>query len=371
MSLTKLPRGVSIVLVLACALAAPAAAQVHHEGHTGPGSLYEIDVPQDWNGTLVLYAHGIVPADAPVMLPSADPVNAALRDGLLALGFAVAASSYSSNGWALDDAVRRTHQLRGLFTAKVGRAHHTLLVGGSMGALAAVKLSEQHPAQYDGVLALCGPLGGAQAEIQYAGDAWVTFDYYFPGVLPAPFGPADPYAVLAALAADPAAAAQWISAAQLPGANPAELQDSAVFASQFIVRYAPDFSARVNGKMPYDNMQTMYSVFGNAGLGALLNAGVDRYEADPAALNYYERNYETSGDLGVPVVTLHNTRDPAIPFEHEALFAEKVAEAGRSDLLLQIPVDTWGHCNFTPTEVQYALGKLLQWVMTGQKPTLP
>ena len=58
---------------------------MHYEGHTGPGSLYEIDVPQDWNGALVLYAHGIVPADAPVMLPSADPVNAALRDGLLAL----------------------------------------------------------------------------------------------------------------------------------------------------------------------------------------------------------------------------------------------------------------------------------------------
>jgi hypothetical protein len=47
-----------------------ASAQAHYEGTAGPGSLYEIDVPANWNGDLVLYAHGIVEASLPVRPPT-------------------------------------------------------------------------------------------------------------------------------------------------------------------------------------------------------------------------------------------------------------------------------------------------------------
>src|SRR5512132_4369251 len=96
-------------------LAAPQArAQSHFEGDIAPGSGYEIDVPAAWNGALVLYAHGLIQAGLPVAPPSALPDYVALRTALLSNGFALAASSFSSNGWALADAVRRTHQLSGL-----------------------------------------------------------------------------------------------------------------------------------------------------------------------------------------------------------------------------------------------------------------
>ena len=68
------------------------------------------------------------------------------------------------------------------------------------------------------------------------------------------------------------------------------------------------------------------------------------------------------------MLTLHTTRDPAIPFSHETVFAATVAGAGRSNLLTQVPIDRWGHCTFTPAEVQTAFGTFVQWVETGVKP---
>ena len=72
--------------------------------------------------------------------------------------------------------------------------------------------------------------------------------------------------------------------------------------------------------------------------------------------------------IGVPVLTVHTTRDPGIPFSHEELFAATVGAAGRSDLLVQRPIDRWGHCAITPGEIQAAFADLVEWVTTGQRP---
>ena len=377
---------IGVVLALTPSLAA---AQSHFEGEIGPGSSYEIDVPAAWNGGLVLYAHGLVQADLPLLTPSQQPEYDALRTALLSAGFALAASSYSSNGWALADAVRRTHQLNGIFESKVAAPRRTFLIGASMGALVAVKLAETQANQYDGALALCGPLGGALPELQHVGDGRVIFDYYFPGVLPpfdvpagaaflSPLDPGGPSSlflgVVASLAASPRATIRWASAANLPFANLAELADSALTFIGFSLRYTNDFSERVDGKLPYDNSDTNYVVDAtsdpvlNEFLSGVLNANVRRFDKDEAAVNDSDRNYTPSGRIGIPVLTLHTTRDPAVPAAHETVFAATVAGAGRSHLLTQVPIDRWGHCSFTAAEVQTAFGSLVQWVETGVKP---
>jgi pimeloyl-ACP methyl ester carboxylesterase len=381
----------ALVAALFCGATLTARAQAHYEGAAGPGSLYEIDVPANWNGDLVLYAHGIVQASLPVSSPTTQDGYNLLRSRLLANGYAVAASSYSSNGWSLADAVRRTHQLSQFVDEKAGRPRRTFLVGHSMGALAIVKLAAQHPLEYDGVLAMCGPLGGALAELQYAGDARVTFDYYFPNVLPgtafdvppgtqylSPFDAGGPNAlflkVYTALSSNPVAAFQWARAAKLPFTTEAELGNSALYVVGFLVRYTADFIERVKGKMPFDNGDVRYQVNvttdpqTNAYLSGLLNAGVERFQADPAALRYYEHNYTPNGQIDIPVITLHTTRDPAIPFSHEEMFAETVAAAGRSAHLVQRAADRWGHCAFSPDEVDSAFTDLVRWVETGQRP---
>lgn len=384
-------RRAALVVAVVCGATAAASAQTHYEGAAGPGSLYEIDVPANWNGDLVLYAHGIVEAGLPVRLPTTQDGYHILRSHLLADGYAVAASSYSSNGWALADAVRRTHQLNEIVARTAGRPRRTFLVGHSMGALAIVKLAEQHPEEYDGVLAMCGPLGGAVAELQYAGDARVTFDYYFPNVLPgtalnvppgtqylSPFdagGPSQLFLeVYSALSANPSATFQWATAAKLPFITETELGNAALYAVGFLVRYSRDFIERVNGKMPFDNEDVAYQVnvtldpATNAYLSGLLNAGVQRFKADRPALRYYERNYTPTGQIDIPLMTLHTTRDPAIPVSHEAMFAKTVAAAGRSERLVQRAIDRWGHCAFTSSEVEAAFSDLVGWVNSGQRP---
>ena len=372
-------------------LTVTASAQTHYEGALGPGSLYEIDVPASWNGDLVLYAHGIVEASLPVSRPTMQDGYGILRSHLLADGYAVAASSFSTNGWSLADAVIRTHQLGKIAAARAGQPRRTFLVGHSMGALAIVKLAEKYPRAYDGVLAMCGALGGARAELQYAGDARVSFDYFFPNVLPggpfevppgtqylSPFDAGGPnplfLQVYAALSANPAATFQWATAAKLPFITQTELANSALYVVGFLVRYAADFIERVNGKMPYDNQQVVYQVnvtpdpATNAYLSGLLNSGVERFEADRSALQYYQRNYTPTGEIDIPVLTLHTTRDPAIPYSQEVLFAETVAAAGRAAQLVQRPIDRWGHCAFTPSEVDSAFTDLVGWVNSGQRP---
>ena len=384
-SLRRLIVPVVVVVVLASAPAAGFGQVVkHEEGSIGPGSFYEMDVPVTpvpWNGILVLYAHGIVQADQPVVTPSRLDGYDGLRSGLLASGFAVAASSFSTNGWAVADAVRRTHQLGQLFVSKFGQPTRVLLMGHSLGGLVIVKLAETYPGQYDGALALCAPLGGGIAEIRYAGDARVTLDAFFRDLLPGtPFyvPPGTQFytgselynRALGTLATHPEQLRQWVLTAGIPfnpGSSPLQaftgMLSSAMYFVGFQLRYTNDFIERVNGKIPYDNVATTYVVPGDEDTSEQLNVEVRRYFADQAALNYYDRNYEPTGDIRFPVVTLHSTWDPGVPLWHEDLYARKVAEAGNSGLLTQLTEDVWGHCTMTPQRTFEAFGILVGQVL--------
>lgn len=93
------------VLVLAGAVAslfsvatpAPAAAVRSFTG-TIDGAPYQVEVPQPWNGTLVLWSHGYeAPNSRPQALP-ADAPDDESRAWLLGGGYALAASAYSRQG---------------------------------------------------------------------------------------------------------------------------------------------------------------------------------------------------------------------------------------------------------------------------------
>jgi hypothetical protein len=74
-------------------------------GTAADGSTFKAEVPADWNGTLLLYSHGYVPSFVPN--PPADTWrNRTVADHLLAEGYALAGSSYASNGWAVNEALR-------------------------------------------------------------------------------------------------------------------------------------------------------------------------------------------------------------------------------------------------------------------------
>ena len=79
-------------------------------GEIGPGSSYFLFVPEAWNGELVLYVHGYTAPPFPLGPPPTEPVDA-LRDQILARGFAFGYSTFSENGYALQDAVQAHRDL--------------------------------------------------------------------------------------------------------------------------------------------------------------------------------------------------------------------------------------------------------------------
>jgi dienelactone hydrolase len=118
-----------------------------------------------------------------------------------------------------------------------------------------------------------------------------------------------------------------------------------------------DAQQRLAGQ-PFDNATRIYS---GSSDDAALNAGVARFSADPAALAAMNA-FETAGNLRVPVVTLHTTGDPIVPYEQQRLYAAKVGRSGATARLTQIPVERYGHCNFESSELVGAFTSLIDRV---------
>lgn len=353
-------------------------------GKTGPGSSYALFVPSGWNGELVVYAHGYEQPFLPVSFP--DREFAGLRDWLLVNDFAVAYSSYSHTGYAVKDGAIRTHQLNGLFTAAFSEPARTYLFGISMGGLVVDLLSERNGAQYDGTLAACGVLGGGMLNATYVANFRVLFDHFFPGALPGSLyampdgylvippnpdtgypGSAGFWAIYNAVGANPLRAMEMAGMDQLDLAynNFPELMTSFLHVLGYQVNGANALTEQLHGHGFFDNIAVTYS---GSTDDAAVNAGVARYSADPAAVNYLTHWYEPTGDIRAPFLTIHTTRDPLVPVAAEDSFALRVAESGASHLLLQRNVDSFGHCGFGAADLPTAFMSLVQWVRTGVKP---
>ena len=367
------------------------------EGETGPGSLYAIYVPREWNGDAVFYAHGIRPPLAPITLSDQDNFFE-VRDALGAQGYAFVYSSFSENGLVVKDGALRTHQLRGLLASEIrGQPVRSYLAGYSLGAGIAVYLAEHFPRQYDGALSMCGMIGGSQIELDYAGHVRALFDYFYPGVLPGDVTQVtEPLLtqaqitalVVGAISSNPTGLYSIASTVQTPLAyapigsvtNPADpafqtLVQSLVTALYYQHIGTNDMVARTHGHTPVDNTQTVYTVgtliIPNPALAFLIaqaNQGVQRYAATPDAQNYNEKWFAPTGNLQIPVVSVHNLWDPLVPYFHEAAYAQAVAEAGSSAMLLQRAVANYGHCNFPTSLVLSSFQTLVDWVQTGVKP---
>ncbi|MFL6711353.1 MAG: hypothetical protein ACJ8LN_00280, partial [Sulfurifustis sp.] len=135
-----------------------------------------------WNGVLLIGVHGYVEPDDPLALPALEEGGIPAARALLDLGFGFATTSFHKNGYAVEQAGNDIDALVQAFKNSVASPRTVLLVGASEGGLITTMLIERNPATYAGGLALCGPLGGANAEIDYLTDFRVVFDYLFPQV---------------------------------------------------------------------------------------------------------------------------------------------------------------------------------------------
>src|SRR5437867_45172 len=99
-----------------------------------------------------------------------------------------------------------------------------------------------------------------------------------------------------------------------------------------------------------------------------VNAGVGRFAAQAGGLRFLSDYYQTRGTLAIPLLTLHTTLDPDVPFFHERVYAKIVATARTAKWLTQQSVQRYGHCNVTPAEVATTLSRLVSWAENGVKP---
>jgi hypothetical protein len=339
----------------------PDSREIH--GRVGQGSEYAIFVPDDWNGDLVLYTHGYIPAAAPVGIASVEALGehlAELRAFLLAYGFAVAYSSYSENGFNVKEGAIATNQLRELFAAKVRPPGSTFLIAQSLGALDAMALVERDPDSYSGVLSVAGVLAGSQAAIDYYGHVRVLFDLFYPGVLPGSLLelPNDidlfndiivPAATAMALHPEGAFAISQLDQAPVPFRDGTELGTSIVAALVFHAIALEDLLARTHGHSFFGNDKTVYtSATLPPEVVAYINASAPRFSLAPDAGAYLAHYYETTGRLLVPAITLHMRWDPIAPLFHETVYRTRVEANGRPDLLEQRTIDQYGHPGAPP-----------------------
>lgn len=344
-----------------------------HDPQYPADQLIVICIPPDWNGQLVVYAHGYVPVQALLALPLAEltlPDGTFVPNLVLSQGFAFAATSYHKNGYAVEQARKDLNDLVNYFKTQVlpGSLQKVYITGASEGGEIAALMIEHFPDKYAGALALCGPIGGGPYQVQYLSDFRAVFDYFFPtvfsfGVTDVPVNeflnwPNDTQAIATALAVDPGATAQLfnVTGAALNPQDPSSAVTTAVGVLFYSIWGTNDLIATAGG-MPYDNQSTIYSGSFN---DTALNAGVERVDADGRAQAYMRRFYQTTGELQRPLVTLHTTLDPLVPFQHEVIYSGLAAQAGNSNLLTVIPITRYGHCNFSAQEVLGAFGLLVQ-----------
>ncbi|MEU6373114.1 alpha/beta fold hydrolase [Streptomyces sp. NPDC046909] len=412
----RTPTALAVLTATLCAATAvpaqaAAATDTHLEGQLPSGAKYLMDVPADWNGTVLLYSHGYRPAGAPVSAQNA-PSSAVLAK-LLAEGYALIGSSYATNGWAITDAVPDQLATLDLFTAKFGKARESIAWGTSYGGFVTTTLAERYADRFDGSLSMCGLVQGGvanwnstldpvfalktllapDADIQLAGFADQS----------AAAGAAN---ALSAKVTDaqqtPAGRARIALAAALhniPGYNDASQTEPGPtdWAAQQANQYAavsgllglPAFSwrqeaeSRAGGNMSWNTGVDYTAMLGRSPLykevtelykeaGLSLRTDLKalnrapRISADAEAVRWMRRTSVLSGRLTDPQLNIHTTGDALIPVQAESAYRRAATTAGSGPLLRQAYVDGPGHCAFTTGEMTGALHTLEHRLDTGR-----
>ncbi len=385
-------------------------------GSTSDGSTWKIEVPDSWNGTLLLYSHGYVPPTTPAGQPATNPPaddfqDRQTADYLLAHGYALAGSSYPNVGWAVKEAVPDQIGVLKEFRRDFGGPARTIAWGHSMGGMITADLVQTYPHLFDGALPMCGILGGGVGLWNQNLDletAFKTLMEQDPN--PAVSGPASALqlvhvqnpqantgaaeAALAGAQTTPEGRARlalasalfnlptWFDAgAPEPAPTDYASQEMNQFqALQVQVAFVFGFRAELEGRAggnPTWNTGVDYgrlfrrssdreearALYAAAGLdlrGDLrrINAA-PRISADRPAVKYMVRNVVFNGRIDVPVLTMHTTSDWLVPVPHEQSYQQAVSNAGNSALLRQLFVHRAGHCEFSDAEMITALGALI------------
>ncbi|MEU3984420.1 hypothetical protein AB0F77_30795 [Streptomyces sp. NPDC026672] len=359
-----------------------------YTGQDANGAYYAIAVPKNWNGSLVVHAHG-----GPDLGDGSDPARS-LDDlnrwaVMVDEGYAWAGSSYRRGGYGTRMGAIDTENVRRLFVREFGTPKRTYIHGQSWGGDVAAKAVEMYGRKngpYDGALLTSGVLGGGSRGYDYRVDLRVVYQYYCQNH-PRPTEPQYPLweglrpdstmtttglrarlqecTGYSSAPADRTALQQRnlddiLAVTKIPERTLESHLRFATFTFRDIV------STRLGGRNPFSNKGVWYS---GSHDDKALNAGVERFSADPAAVRDLSYDSDLTGKVDIPILTMHAIDDPTAFVEHEAAYRATLQGAHRDRYLVQTFTDEHEHSQLSNSEYANSISALDRWVRTGRKPT--
>ena len=158
------------------------------------GAPYLMIAAANFNGTVLLWSHGVRPAiDIPATLAPVGPytkTNAAVPgplvpadmsvvNKLVAAGYGVAGSGFSRQGINTTEALAANKELIATFKTKFPTTKTVIAWGESLGAMHSQMLAEKNPELVDGVILGCPAANPQDALMTYFGDALWGFKALF------------------------------------------------------------------------------------------------------------------------------------------------------------------------------------------------
>ena len=367
-------RVLAIGLVSAATTARAAEGPGRYQGVLG-GAPYVINVPPDWNGGLVMFAHGYQGEGSGAGSLRKSPLDAHLTRR----GYAWAASGYRAWGYRPDWFMLDLLALRALFINRFGQPRWTIIHGQSMGGHVTIASLELYPDMYQGALIECGVIDGVGLADWH--DAYTAAAEYFSGL---------PLLDTLRPEFDALVYGPWLELMGTPGHYTERGQrfdsvvkqlsggDLPLRLDGLVERYVQDLNPRDPGPAHArefarhaDTRHIVYDI--DPGLGvdaATLNREIPRVAPAPGARSY-EINpvfAELTGRIRVPVMSLHEIADFRVPFRLEQDYRQRTLAAGTAQLLVQRAVRQPGHCGIADEVREAAFDDLVLWIEEGTMP---
>ncbi|GGE42621.1 alpha/beta hydrolase [Halopseudomonas oceani] len=368
------------------------------------GAGYRIEVPENWNGHLVMYAHGYRGTGSTLTVD-----NPPMRKYLLDNGFAWAASSYSTNYYDVRAGVEDTNALALAFNAIAEENGRTLpapskyyITGFSLGGHVTAAAIEQETkdtannvVDYVGAAPFCGVVGDAELFNYFAG--YTIALSAFAGI------PVETFPLSETEAAERLAAARstlWTDFANDQSADGLTAQGQLLFQTlknlsggerpiyreafeefQLLLQSFAGSDGTVDGILLDNIVDTTGLTYRfETELGEPLsndeinfNSAIAQAEADPEAngprddgLRWVPR---INGEFDIPVVSAHTTGDLFVPFLMEQVYRERTIASGNDEWLVQRAIRSPGHCQFTLDEIDATFDAMIQWEQQNIVPT--
>lgn len=361
--------------------------------HEGAG--YRVEVPEEWNGMLVMWAHGYGGTG-----PEVSVSNPAIRAYLIKNGYAWAASSYTKNYYDVRAGVEDTNALALAFNKIASENGRNLqapdkiyIVGQSLGGHVAAAAIDQETMEtannkvsYAGAVPMCGVLGDMEL-YNYFGASQLAAQKL--AGMPATSWPVTNWSEILPKVSD-----------KLFNTFPSNTTETGDKYKEIVKNLSggerPMFEEGFAGSMN----ATVWGTFGRDGTinGILNKDGYDTrgivYQMDnDQALSAEERSFnetvlklephseanrlrrdglrwfpKTNAKISIPVVTIHTLGDMYVPFSMEQIYKRRADQEGTSQWLVQRAIRGKAHCDFTLDEQTDAFDAMVNWEQKGVKP---